>query len=299
MTKLSVVIPTFNRKPALMECLAAFRAQQCSGEAELLVVDDGSTDGTAEAVAGLERGPVPIKYLRQENRGPAAARNLGIRNAAGGVVLFTGDDMIPAPGMLQAHLDFHLSRPDENIAMLGLVSWHERIAVSPFMHWLENGGPQFGFSRFRQGEAVPVFWTANLSLKKDFLLGHGLFDEDFRHAAGEDVELGLRLKAAGLTVIYAPQAVCGHLHRTGFIDYCSRQEKAGAAEYLMLKKHGVEPAAQLPAWKRCIAAFSPVLKYPVDLADKAGIGLDPRLYDLILGYYSRRGFRRARGRANP
>src|ERR1017187_5413753 len=93
---LSVIIPTYNREKLLAKALEAYLAQSSPQLVhELLVVDDGSTDNTESIVRGFSsRSPFPIRYLRQPNKGPAAARNLGIREAASSLVLFTDSDIV-------------------------------------------------------------------------------------------------------------------------------------------------------------------------------------------------------------
>lgn len=287
---LSVVIPARGRPALLAECLRGYAEQDYRGPFELLVVDDGSAEP-------LDKVPAPaglaVRRLRQPPRGPAAARNLGIREAAGEVLLFTGDDMLPEKGLLSAHAAFHAARPAASAAMLGFAAWDPRVRPSPFARWLENGGPQFGFGRFAPGAKVRAFWTANLSVKKNFLLEHGVFDEDFAAPAGEDVELGFRLQEKGLEITYEPAAAVRHFHRVTFSSYCRRQELAGGAHRLFLQKHpgkGEEPAAPARRWKALLSSCSPALRPLIGLADRAGVRLDPRWYDLVLSYYFRRGF---------
>lgn len=287
--KISVIIPTRNRPALLAECLRGYAEQDYVGELELLVVDDGSAPGAApvQAPAGLD-----VKFLSQPPRGPAAARNLGIREAAGDLLLFTGDDMLPEKGLLAAHAAFHSARTGSGSAMLGRAAWDPRVRPSPFARWLEAGGPQFGFGKFSPGQRVTAFWTANLSVKKSFLLAHGVFDEDFAYAAGEDVELGVRLQAAGLEIIYNPEASVRHFHRVTFSAYCRRQELSGRSHALFLRKHPAQAApepAPAPLWKALLSSASPALRHLINLADLAGTQLDPRWYDLVLSYYFRRG----------
>ena len=297
--RLSVIIPTHNRKEILAECLSGYVLQDLKGSFELLVIDDGSTDGTSEAAVKAACPGLTVKYFRQQGKGPAAARNLGIREASGDVLLFTGDDMLPEKNLLSEHAAFHGVHPETCAAMLGLASWDPRIHPSPFAAWLENGGPQFGFGKFSPGEKVEAFWTANISVKRSFLLETGVFDEDFKYPAGEDVELGLRLKKKGLELTYNPAAAVRHFHRVTFSSFCRRQEMAGMALRLLAEKHPGEvqvPPRELPLWKKIISAAAPLLKPLIGLADAAGIRLDPRWYDIVLSYYFTRG---RRGAAAP
>jgi len=92
--KVSVVIPTYNRVEDLKKCLDSLREQSLKkGEFEIIIVDDGSTDGTAEFGRSLfEKNSEHIHYCYQKNKGPASARNLGVRHAKGEIIAFLDDD---------------------------------------------------------------------------------------------------------------------------------------------------------------------------------------------------------------
>ena len=238
-TLISVVIPTYNRKGTLEKCLAALSRQTYPASGyEVLIVDDGSTDGTRD-IAERRGSGGGVRYFRQEHRGPAAARNLGVRNAAGEIVLFTGDDMIAEPGLLQAHAAWHEKNPAESAALLGHVTWAPDAGITPFMRWLESGGMQFSYGELEgKTEADPrrFFYTSNLSVKKSFLTANGLFDEDFPYAAYEDAELGLRLAAKGLTLGYDRQAMAVHDHFTTLESACRRMLLVGESRVLLERK---------------------------------------------------------------
>ncbi len=143
--KLSIAIPTYNRKDVLRKVLEAYCSQSAPEEIlEIFVADDGSTDGTESAVAQFNEGSsVPIRYFRQEHRGAAAARNLAIREARGDLLLFTDDDVIPSPTLVEEHSKWHRQNPDPRVAVSGSVPWHPEVHPTPFMHWLIRGGPLF------------------------------------------------------------------------------------------------------------------------------------------------------------
>src|SRR2546423_1619703 len=97
MPSVSVVIPTFERLDVLPEVLAALAAQESPPSFEVIVVDDGSRDGTRELLRGYG-GPLALTALLEEHRGPAAARNAGVARAGGELIAFLGDDTVPEPG---------------------------------------------------------------------------------------------------------------------------------------------------------------------------------------------------------
>ena len=295
--KLSVIVPTYNRKDLLVGCLNALFEQSCSkSDFEILVIDDGSTDGTREIVKEImEQSAAILKYFGQENRGPAAARNVGIKKANGEILIFIGDDIVAAPSLIDMHLNWHEQYSDENVAILGYVTWSPQIKITPFMRWLENGGPQFAYYRFSHREKIDpnAFCTANISIKKQFLLSYGLFDEDFRYAAYEDTELGYRLSKQGLKLIFNAQAVAYHYHSMTIASYCHRMEQVGISSIILKHKHPELNFSKLHhtshlknVIKFCIY---PLSKYILSLLDNLLPFTFPNLYNRLLDYYKIRG----------
>ena len=238
--RLSVVIPTYNRRNILPRCIKALEEQvAASPDYEILIVDDGSTDGTVNQISDyIERIGLNIRLLHQNHSGPAAARNLGIKEASGDLVLFIGDDIIAAPDLLIRHTEWHDMHSNENLALLGYVTWSPEIEITPFMHWLENGGPQFKYWSITNPE--DVFWghlvTANISFKRHFLLENGLFDEDFRYASYEDTELGYRLHRKGFRIVYNRKAVGYHYHPTTIDDAIKRMRNVAISKKIFSDK---------------------------------------------------------------
>jgi glycosyltransferase involved in cell wall biosynthesis len=300
--KISVIIPTYNRAATLKDCLAALAAQTCHAELfEIIVVDDGSSDGTAEAVAAFIRVGVPeTKYIRQRNLGPAAARNAGIRKAAGDIVLFIGDDIMAAPDLLARHIAWHEAHPAPGDALLGYVTWDPDLPVTPFMRWLEDGGPQFSFNTLRDGgEADPrgFFYTCNVSLKRAFLLEKGLFDEDFPYAAFEDSELGYRLIPAGLRLIFDRSASAWHRHYTSLGAACARMVKVGESKRLLNIKTGRPPFEPPPGpVRRRLKIFKLAVYYALALFFEKRARADA-VFKYVMEYYFERGVERSRAAA--
>ncbi len=248
---LSVIIPTYNREKVLAKVLEAYLAQSSPTLIhELLVVDDGSADGTELMVREFSRrSPFPIRYLRQSNKGPAAARNLGIREARSSLVLFTDSDIVPERDLVRQHLEWHKANPQIGAAVLGYVTWPPEIKATPFMRWYGEDGALFRYRSLRGSRRAigcHFFYTCNLSLKTEFLRTCGQFDEDFKSAAYEDLELGYRLNKLGLQLLYNSAAIGYHYQHFSFEEACrKRLANRGAALVFFQKEAGQQLLQQV------------------------------------------------------
>ena len=228
--ELAVVIPTRDRATVLAETLRRLAETAAEEPIEVVVVDDGSTDDTvARLQAMVASMPWPLTVERQEGRGPASARNAGMRAATAPVCLFTGDDSRPVPGAIRRHIDFHGRDPAPSSALLGRVWPAPPLDRSEFVRWLHEGGVQFAYAALDPARPVPpeCFWTSNVSVKRDFVLDAGGFDERFTDAACEDAELGLRLARRGLRLRYDPEAGAEHFHPTDLERTLERMRRIG------------------------------------------------------------------------
>jgi glycosyltransferase involved in cell wall biosynthesis len=225
MTKtLSVVIPTHNRCVILQKTLEALFCQN-GEDFEIVVVDDGSADDTAQVVSALAAGsPVGLHYTYQENKGAGAARNRGLKQARGKIVLFIDDDIIAAPSLLAEHLRYHRLHPARNRAVLGQVLLAPEIPATPL-----NLGHAVGMWRpIQDGQEVSClhFFTGNISLKRSFLLENRiLFDETLpRH---QDTEIGYRCSKKGLRILYNARAIGYHYHDLTFQAFLRMSRRYG------------------------------------------------------------------------
>jgi glycosyltransferase involved in cell wall biosynthesis len=238
---LSVIIPTYNRGKELTKALNGYLAQSTPELIhELIVIDDGSTDSTEAVVQEFsKRSTFPIRYLRQTNKGPAAARNLGIREARSALVLFTDSDIIPVPDLVEQHTTWHQRNPRVATAVLGYVTWAPEVHPTPFMRWYGER-MIFGFSLLQDKPEASFhhFYTCNISLKAEFLRTCGQFDEDFKSAAYEDTELGYRLSEKGLQLLYNSDAIAYHYQFFSFEDACRKTLGNAAAAQLFYRKEG-------------------------------------------------------------
>jgi len=251
--QVSVIIPTYNRSKILKRCLGLFFKQDYpKNKTEVVVIDDGSIDDTKRVIDKLKEkvpGGFGFKYLIQKKQGPAAARNLGIKKCRGDIVIIVNDDFLPEEDLISQHVKFHHLFPTPKIAVLGYTTWSPEIEITPFMYWLENGGPLFNYSHIKGDEASWwQTWTCNISYKKEFLLKEGLFDEGFPYAAWEDVELGYRLHKKGLRIKYNKEAVGYHYHPTTLISSMNKMKTHGASAVIFGEK--VSDKSHLPLLAR-------------------------------------------------
>ena len=192
----SVIVPTFNRPAFLRSCLKSLVEQSLGRDTfEVIVVDDGSPQ-KAEVIARdvLAETAIPWRYLRTENRGPAAARNSGIHLSQAPIVVFIDDDCVAEPYWLKEILRPFDSGSVEGVE--GRVVRHDK--STPFTHFVENleGG---------------LFLTANMAYRRKTLDALGGFDEAYRYAAAEDWDLAFRVLERGGRITFRSGATVVHL----------------------------------------------------------------------------------------
>jgi glycosyltransferase involved in cell wall biosynthesis len=235
----SVVIPTYKRLPMLLRVLDALEGQQAAPELEVIVIDDGSGDDTADVMQTRRAKHYALTFQSQPNSGPGRARNRGVELATGRYILFIGDDTVPEPGFLAQHARSHGDAGDDpHLACLGYTGWPAGERVTAFMDYINDFGLQFGYKLIRDGEIVPFnfFYTSNISIDRQ-LLGLEPFDTTFPAAAWEDIELAFRLDALGLKIRYNAQAVTRHYHPMTVDSFARRQYTVGRSGAIFYRKH--------------------------------------------------------------
>lgn len=209
----SVVIPTYNRKPILEKCLLAMEQQVLRSDTqvegyEIVVVDDGSTDGT---VAWLQTVEFPhVTLYEQNHEGAAVARNLGVDKAIGDTIIFIDSDLVVLKDFLQHHADVltqhYTHQGNDRVFTYG--------RVVNTCNFEQPTSEPFKVTDYSQA----FFATGNVAIAKHWLLEAGLFDPQFTQYGWEDLELGVRLKNLGLKLIKCPAAVGYHWHPPFSLD---------------------------------------------------------------------------------
>lgn len=223
---LSVVVCSYNGGKTLRECLQSLMELDYP-DYEVILIDDGSTDGSAEIAANFPQ----VIYHHQENQGLSVARNVGAKLASGEIVAYTDSDCIADPLWLRYLVDGMLTQKVEGIGGLNLPptsdGWIAKcVNASP-------GNPAHVMLDDRHAEHVP---GCNMAFKRQVLLGLGGFDSQFRQA-GDDVDLCWRMLDANLQIGFAPAAMVWHHRRATIKAYAKQQKGYGRSEALVHFKH--------------------------------------------------------------
>lgn len=232
--RISVVIPTYNRATHLRRTLEALAEQDLAPhEFEVIVTDDGSKDGTPFVLAGAF--PYRLVALKQQNSGPAAARNAAVRAASADIILFIDDDVIPARDLLSRHLRLQDQAPG---VVIGRMAHPTNLRLTVWAEW-ETRMLEKQYADMVAGRWAPTyrqFYTANASVPRQVLLDAGLFDEQFRRA--EDVELAYRLSRAALTFRFDAGAVVEHDTPRSLGAWMSMASLYGRYDVIMTRDKG-------------------------------------------------------------
>ena len=232
----SIVIPTYNRRARLSRVLDALSRQTVAPDRfEVVVVDDGSSDGTTDWLRAWS-APFPLRALRQENSGPALARNAGVRAAAAPLALFIDDDVVPAPELVGEHLRSHAAEKD--IAVIGPLLSLSRYA-QPWVQWeqtqVEKQYRAMAERRWRT--SFRQFWTGNASVAREHVLAVGGFDPAYLRA--EDIELAARMeRLRGVRFRFNPAAAGVHHAERSLASWMRMHDSYGRLESAIFRQFG-------------------------------------------------------------
>lgn len=305
----SVVIPTYNRKPILEKGLKALERQRFIDDRvsdyEVIVVDDGSSDGTWEwLMASTSRFP-RVRAFSQTRSGPAAARNLGVEKAKGDIIVFIDSDLVVSESFLQAHAD-KLIEGAKRIGSDRLFSYGRVIDTCNFDDPTSEPYKITDFS-------AAYFATGNVAIARKWLDLAGLFDPSFQLYGWEDLELGVRLKKHGLKLLKCSEAVGYHWHPPFTLDQIpdliDKEIQRGRMGILFYQKHPTMEVRMMIQMTRLhlllwgILTFggmvnertlAPLLQW---LIDRGRSGLALEIARIFLNWHNVRGVYAARSRS--
>lgn len=254
----SVIIPTYNRCQLLAMTLDSLVQQNLTKEEyEVIVVDDGSSDNTAELVRTYA-SRLHITYFYQEDKGyrVAKARNIGIRHASGEICIFIDSGVIVASDFVATHCHEH--QHQKHLALCGYVycfnednedakdiiqliqpdqpdkSMQLLDKTQQYLDIRESFYQRYGDALHKLKAPWLIYWTGNVSAERQLLLDVGLFDEQFNAWGAEDVELGYRLFQANAHFVLCRQARCIHFPHEKSYQH-NMQSAAGNYRYFAQK----------------------------------------------------------------
>ncbi len=221
---ISVIIITYNRCRELERCLNSLMAQKNS-QFEIIVVDGGSTDCTTDLIKQY-----PINFVRELKRsGISAARNLGISNSKGDIVVFLDDDAIAENGWLES-----LVKPFEDERIAGVSG-----KVIPITNTLFNREFAPDYDQGPDIKETKYFVGCNMAFRKSALIEAGYFDITIKYGHDEN-ELCSRLLSAGYRLVYTPYAVVHHDYVPSFSALLKKKFKLGKSRAYLENKLGYQ-----------------------------------------------------------
>ena len=226
--QISVVIPTFNRPDRLVNVLMHIFASDCSGfeDIEVVVVDDGSSNSPKSVVDSFNpKTPFSLKYIYQDNSGPAKARNNGYRCSSNEIVLFIDDDILVPPTLLRKHILSHQNFP-KSVIVGPCVCFIPKEAnlASLYVKSLEEADlaaiPASGVMR------ITTVISGNLSIERSqFLSTNGLYNDSLRSPTAEEFDVIARLIDERIPTYLIRDLEAIHLQPTDLADTCIREYK--------------------------------------------------------------------------
>jgi len=243
--EISVVIPVYNARNTIIDCLRSVAGQKAK-PLEIIVVDNGSTDGSWELLGEFSQAAkrVPIVLCRERKRGAASARNRGISLARGEMVAFTDADCVADIDWLQ-NINNSFNRNSVRAVAGNIFGYQPHKVVEKFqsLYTLRGLGSEKVFSRFTLTEGG--FSTANLAVGKEVLRAVGGFNESL--LVGEDHDLCARIYKKGFRIKYTPLAKVYHKHRDSVKKMLSQSYGFAKAHPEHMKKHFLKvQIVQLP-----------------------------------------------------
>ncbi|GAB4257112.1 MAG: hypothetical protein Kow0092_03700 [Deferrisomatales bacterium] len=229
----SVLVPCYNGASTVARLLEALAAQDTARPFEVIVVDDGSTDRTPSVLAEwAEAHPdFPLQVLRQDNAGPAAARNRAAREARGRWLLFTDADCAPRPDWIETTVSCLEANPDAG-AVGG--SYDIANAHSPLARLIHA---EILWRHSRMGPRIRFAGSYNLGIDRELFLSLGGFSTRYRTASGEDNDLSYRILKAGRAIAFCPASRVAHHHTERLGQYLKEQYRHGKWRALLYRRH--------------------------------------------------------------
>lgn len=225
---ISVVVPAYNSEGTIGKCLLALIKQNYTKKYEIIVVDDGSTDKTVDEVCKFKE----VRLLKQKHKGPAAARNFGVRHAKGDIVLFTDSDCVPNHNWIR-----DMVKPFEKKDIVGVSGAYKTLNKDKLIARFVGFEIAERHNKLKEQKEIDFIGTYSAGYRKNIFLKFGGFDEKFPLASGEDPELSFKISRANLRMIFQPNAFVYHRHPETLWKFLKKKFWTGFWRVFIYKKH--------------------------------------------------------------
>lgn len=274
-TDISIIIPSYNSEKTIIKTLEALE-NQTNGDFEVIVVDDGSVDASPELIRQFsQHSRLPLKLIRQQNAGPATARNEGAQQAQGEKLLFLDSDCLPAPNWVE-----EMARP-LGAGIAGCYSGNRvRNPESMAARYVE-----YEMARRHEGmrgKDIDAISTYSASFLKSVFLKCGGFNTQYREASGEDFDLTFNIARAGYRLRFIDSTYVYQYHPSSWREYFRKQFKRGYWRVKLYLRNrdkivkgdsytGLEPQAQFALSLVALVSLPLAALYPFSPA--IGLGM--------------------------
>ncbi len=227
---ISVIVPVRNSEKTIGDLLEALKKQTVR-EFEVILVDDGSTDGTVKVAEEFGKG-LDLRIVKQKPKGPAAARNLGVEKARGEIVVFTDSDCVPDERWLE-----EMVKPFEDETVVGVQGTYRTLNRESLIARFEGYEIERRHRRMERKKFTDFVATFSAAYRKEVFKKFGGFDESYPAASGEDPDLSYRIAKAGGKMIFNPRAFVYHRHPETLVEFARQKFYRGYWRSLLHRKY--------------------------------------------------------------
>jgi cellulose synthase/poly-beta-1,6-N-acetylglucosamine synthase-like glycosyltransferase len=225
---ISVIIPAYNAEKTIKRTLSALTNQNYRDKYEVIVIDDGSIDDTIKIVSKFKN----VKLISIKHSGPATARNVGVKNAKGNIILFTDADCVPSKNWIK-----NMIVPFKNKEIVGISGTYKTLNKNSLIARFAGYEIETRHEKLKKEKYIDFIGTYSAAYRKNIFLKFGGFDESFQIASGEDPELSFKINKAGLKMFFQPKAFVYHKHPDNILKFLRQKFWRGYWRVFLYKKH--------------------------------------------------------------